>query len=51
VPPAALQAAAEQRTASTSPFVGTASCDGKATDCAHQYGAATFKIDVVKSSK
>ncbi|SAL79180.1 serine/threonine protein kinase [Caballeronia terrestris] len=51
VPPAALQAAAEQRTASTSPFAGTASCDGKAPDCAHQYGAATFKIDVVKSSK
>lgn len=51
VPPAALQAAAEQRTASTSPFAGMPSCDGKAPDCAHQYGAATFKIDVVKSSK
>jgi hypothetical protein len=49
--PAAQNAAAAQRTASSSPFAGIAQCDDTRTPCPQQYGAVAFKIKVVGSSK
>lgn len=43
--------AAAQRTLSASPFAGVPSCGSSAPSCPVAYGAATFKIDVVRSSK
>ncbi|KIG09309.1 serine/threonine protein kinase [Caballeronia concitans] len=43
--------AAAQRTLSASPFAGVPSCGSAAPSCPVAYGAATFKIDVVRSSK
>ncbi|WP_233888773.1 serine/threonine protein kinase [Paraburkholderia flagellata] len=51
LPPAAQEAAAARRTASSSPFAGTAQCTDAASACSQQYGATTFKIEVVRSSK
>jgi len=48
---AAQAAAAAQRTLSASPFAGVPSCGSEAPSCPVAYGAATFKIDVVGSSK
>ncbi|SPB18855.1 serine/threonine protein kinase [Caballeronia novacaledonica] len=47
----AQHAAATQRTLTASPFAGKPSCDEKAASCPVAYGAAAFKIDVVRSSK
>ncbi|MDR5766845.1 MULTISPECIES: serine/threonine-protein kinase [unclassified Caballeronia] len=49
--PEAQNAAAAQRTLSASPFAGVPACGGNAPSCPVAYGAATFKIDVVRSSK
>ncbi|MDR5740960.1 MULTISPECIES: serine/threonine-protein kinase [unclassified Caballeronia] len=43
--------AAAQRTLSASPFAGVPSCGSEAPSCPVAYGAATFKIDVVGSSR
>ncbi|KAA0999693.1 DUF4384 domain-containing protein [Paraburkholderia panacisoli] len=51
LPRSAQQAAAAKRTPTSSPFAGTAQCSEANSPCPQQYGAATFKIDVVKSSK
>jgi hypothetical protein len=47
----AQQAAAAQRTLTASPFAGVPSCGSAAPSCPVAYGAAAFKIDVVRSSK
>ncbi|WP_244830369.1 serine/threonine-protein kinase [Caballeronia sp. TF1N1] len=47
----AQASAAAQRTATASPFAGVPACDTKTSSCPVAYGAATFKIDVVRSSK
>ncbi|WP_250501239.1 DUF4384 domain-containing protein [Caballeronia sp. GAWG1-5s-s] len=47
----AQQAAAAQRTITASPFAGVPSCGSAAPSCPVAYGAAAFKIDVVRSSK
>ncbi|SAK78165.1 serine/threonine protein kinase [Caballeronia temeraria] len=49
--PDAQNAAAAQRTLTASPFAGVPSCGEKASVCPVAYGAATFKIDVVRSSR
>ncbi|SAL02292.1 hypothetical protein AWB80_08323 [Caballeronia pedi] len=49
--PEAQHAAAAQRTLTASPFAGVPSCGEKAASCPVAYGAATFKIDVVRSSR
>lgn len=51
LPRAAQEAAAARRTPTSSPFAGTAQCSDANERCAQQYGAATFKIEVVRSSK
>jgi hypothetical protein len=51
LPRSAQEAAAAKRTPTSSPFAGTAQCSEANSPCPQQYGAATFKIDVVKSSK
>jgi hypothetical protein len=51
LPRSAQEAAAARRTPTSSPFAGTAQCSEANSPCPQQYGAATFKIDVVKSSK
>jgi hypothetical protein len=49
--PEAQKAAAAQRTLTASPFAGVPACDARAASCPVAFGAATFKIDVVRSSK
>jgi len=51
VSPVAQASAAAQRTTTASPFAGVPACNAKASSCPVAYGAATFKIDVVRSSK
>ncbi|WP_250475562.1 serine/threonine-protein kinase [Caballeronia sp. GAFFF1] len=51
LPTEAQQAAAAQRTLTASPFAGVPSCGSAAPSCPVAYGAAAFKIDVVRSSK
>ncbi|WP_341317029.1 protein kinase [Paraburkholderia sp. IMGN_8] len=51
LPRAAQEAAAAQRSPTWSPFAGAAQCSEAGSPCPQQYGAVTFKIDVVKSSK
>ena len=51
LPRAAQDTAAVKRTPTSSPFSGTAQCSEANSPCPQQYGAATFKIEVVKSSK
>ncbi|WP_250455965.1 serine/threonine-protein kinase [Caballeronia sp. ATUFL_M2_KS44] len=48
---AAQAMAAAQRTLSASPFAGVPSCGSAAPSCPVAYGASTFKIEVVRSSK
>lgn len=47
----AQRAAAGQRTLTASPFAGVPSCGAKAPSCPVAYGAAAFKIEVVRSSR
>ncbi|MFM0325591.1 serine/threonine protein kinase [Caballeronia glebae] len=47
----AQHAAAAERTLTASPFAGVPACDVKAPSCPVAYGAATFKIDVIRSSR
>ncbi|SAK88777.1 protein kinase [Caballeronia catudaia] len=49
--PDAQHAAAAQRTLTASPFAGVPSCGDRAPSCSVAYGAAAFKIDVVRSSR
>lgn len=51
LPVAAQEAGAQRRTASYSPFAGVSVCSEGASACPQDYGAATFKIDIVRSSK
>ena len=51
LPVAAQEAGAQRRTASYSPFAGVSVCSEGGSACPQDYGAATFKIDVVRSSK
>lgn len=49
--PEAQAAASAQRTLTASPFAGVPACGAKAPSCPVAYGAATFKIEVVRSSR
>jgi serine/threonine protein kinase len=51
LPMPAQEAAALHRTIHSSPFAGVSACSEGASACARDYGAATFKIDIVRSSK
>ncbi|KXU83293.1 septum site-determining protein [Paraburkholderia monticola] len=51
LPHSAQEAAAEKRTPTSSPFAGTAQCSEGNSPCPQQFGAITFKIDAVRSSK
>jgi serine/threonine protein kinase len=48
---AAQNTAAAGRSGTYSPFAGVAACREGTSACPHEYGAATFKIDIVRSSK
>jgi hypothetical protein len=48
---AAQNAAAAQRSVDASPFAGVPACSADASACPREFGAATFKIDIVRSSK
>jgi hypothetical protein len=49
--PEAQAAATAQRTLTASPFAGVPACGSQAPSCPVAYGAATFKIEVVRSSR
>jgi hypothetical protein len=49
--PEAQAAASAERTLTASPFAGVPACGAEAPSCPVAYGAATFKIEVVRSSK
>jgi hypothetical protein len=48
---AAQQAAAARRTQASSPFAGEPACPPNGAPCPAGYGAASFKIEAVASSK
>ena len=51
LPEAGQNAAAARRSVTYSPFAGVNACSDGTTACPQDYGAATFKIDIVRSSK